>query len=230
LNLVLNAVEAMSSVETGARDLLISTEQSQPDEVLVAVRDSGPGIDPKDLERVFETFYTTKSSGTGMGLSISRSIVAAHGGRLWADVNAPRGAVFRFTLPAAGKDSRILLGRTAGPQRRAEALQQTCLVNGLSKVADDPIAERAGPVGVVGIGSDEDRRNRASGIDEMSVECDSGHCRHLDVGDQAGGFSPAMGCEEMGCRRESLDTVAQRPHEPSQRLAKELIIVDDRHQ
>jgi Histidine kinase-, DNA gyrase B-, and HSP90-like ATPase len=230
LNLVLNAIEAMSSIETGARDLLISTERLQPDAVLVTVRDSGPGIGQNDLERVFETFYTTKSDGTGMGLSISRSIIAAHGGRLWADVNAPRGAVFRFTLPAAAKDSRILLGRLAGAERRAEALQQTRLVNGLSKVADDPIVECAGPVGVVGVGSDEDRRNRVSGIDEMSVEVDSGHRRHMDVGDQAGGFGETRGCEEIGGRAESLDSVAQRPHEPSHGLAKELIIIDDRDQ
>jgi hypothetical protein len=230
LNLILNAIEAMNSVTTGARDLSISTERTQPDAVLVAVRDSGPGIDPNDLERVFETFYTTKSDGTGMGLSISRSIVAAHGGRLWADVNAPRGAVFRFTLPAAAKDSRILLGRLAGPERRAETLQQTRLVNGLSKVADDPIVERAGPVGVVGVGSDEDRRNRVSRIDEVSVEVDSGHPRHLDVGDQAGGFNQAVGCEEIGGRRESLDGVAQRPHEPSHRLAKQLVVLDERDQ
>jgi signal transduction histidine kinase len=66
------------------------------------VRDSGPGIDPTLLERVFEAFYTTKSSGTGMGLSICRSIVDAHGGRLWAEANEPRGAAFQFTLPGAG--------------------------------------------------------------------------------------------------------------------------------
>jgi signal transduction histidine kinase len=101
MNLILNAVEAMSSVEAGPRELLISTEQSQPGGVLVAVRDSGPGIDPDHLERVFEAFYTTKSSGVGMGLSICRSIIEAHGGRLWADVNTPRGAVFQFTLPSA---------------------------------------------------------------------------------------------------------------------------------
>jgi PAS domain S-box-containing protein len=230
LNLILNATQAMSSVEAGKRELSISTEHSQPGAVLVAVRDSGPGIDSKDLERVFETFYTTKSSGTGMGLSISRSIVAAHGGRLWADVNAPRGAVFRFTLPSVAKDSRLLLGRLAGPERRAEALQQTRLVNGLSKVADYPVVERAGPVGVVGVGSDEDRRNRVSGIDEVSVEVDSGHSRHLDIGDQAGGFSQAIGREEIGGRRESLDREAQRPHEPSHGLAKEPIIIDDRDQ
>jgi hypothetical protein len=194
------------------------------------VRDSGPGIDQNDLERVFETFYTTKSGGTGMGLSISRSIVAAHGGRLWADVNAPRGAVFQFTLPSAAKDSRILHGRLAGPQRRAEATQQTRLVNGLAKVADDSVAERARPVGIVGVGRDKDRRNRASGIDEMSVELDSGHCRHLDVGDQAGGFTQPMGSEEIGGRGESLDGVAQRPHQPSHGLAKKLIIIDDRNQ
>ena len=69
--------------------------------VLVEVRDSGPGIDREHLERVFEPFYTTKTSGVGMGLSICRSIIVAHGGRLWADANEPRGAVFRFTLPAA---------------------------------------------------------------------------------------------------------------------------------
>jgi PAS domain S-box-containing protein len=100
LNLVLNAVEAMGSVEWGARELLISAEQDQTG-TLVAVRDSGSGIDPARLERVFEAFYTTKSSGTGMGLSICRSIISAHGGRLWADANDPRGAVFQFTLPRA---------------------------------------------------------------------------------------------------------------------------------
>ena len=100
LNLILNAVEAMGSVEAGARELSISTEQDHTG-VLVAVRDSGPGIDPDHRERVFKSFYTTKSSGTGMGLSICRSIIDAHGGRLWAEANEPRGAVFQFTLPGA---------------------------------------------------------------------------------------------------------------------------------
>jgi PAS domain S-box-containing protein len=100
LNLILNAVEAMGSVEAEPRDLSISTEQHHTG-VLVAVRDSGPGFDPRDLERVFEAFYTTKSNGVGMGLSICRSIIDAHGGRLWAEVNEPRGAIFQFTLPAA---------------------------------------------------------------------------------------------------------------------------------
>jgi PAS domain S-box-containing protein len=100
LNLVLNAVEAMGSVDAGARELVISTEQDHTG-VLVAVRDAGPGIDPKHLERVFDAFYTTKASGTGMGLSICRSIIDAHGGRLWAEANEPRGAAFRFTLPSA---------------------------------------------------------------------------------------------------------------------------------
>jgi PAS domain S-box-containing protein len=100
LNLILNAIEAMSSGKAGERELLISTEQSQTNGVLAAVRDSGPGIDPEFLERVFEAFYTTKSGGVGMGLSICRSIVAAHGGRMWADANEPRGAVFQFTLPS----------------------------------------------------------------------------------------------------------------------------------
>jgi C4-dicarboxylate-specific signal transduction histidine kinase len=101
LNLVLNAVEAMASVEARARQLLISTEQNRADGVLVAVYDSGPGIESGRLERVFDAFYTTKSNGVGMGLSICRSIIGAQGGRLWADANKPGGAVFRFTLPNA---------------------------------------------------------------------------------------------------------------------------------
>jgi len=99
LNLILNAVEAMDSIEAGARDLLISTEQDHTG-VRVAVRDSGPGIDPAHLERVFEAFHTTKSMGLGMGLSICRSIIDAHGGRLCASANVPRGAMFQFTVPA----------------------------------------------------------------------------------------------------------------------------------
>jgi signal transduction histidine kinase len=104
LNLILNAAEAMGSVEVEARELVISTEQDHAN-LLVSVRDSGPGIDPAHLERVFDAFYTTKSSGTGMGLSICRSIIDAHGGKLWAEANEPRGAVFRFTLPTAQEDS-----------------------------------------------------------------------------------------------------------------------------
>ena len=104
LNLVLNAVEAMSSVE-GVRKLSINTEQNEAGDILVAVRDSGPGIDSEQLDRVFEPFYTTKASGVGMGLSICRSIIGAHGGRLWVDANQGGGAVFQFTLPAAQEDS-----------------------------------------------------------------------------------------------------------------------------
>jgi C4-dicarboxylate-specific signal transduction histidine kinase len=104
LNLVLNAVEAMSSVDDGSRELSISTGRGA-DAILIAVRDSGPGIDPEHFERVFQSFYTTKPEGIGMGLAICRSIVGAHEGRLWADANEPRGAVFQFTLPAGNNDS-----------------------------------------------------------------------------------------------------------------------------
>ncbi|WFU66116.1 ATP-binding sensor histidine kinase [Bradyrhizobium brasilense] len=100
LNLILNAAEAMSSVEEGARELLISTEHDQTG-AIVGVRDSGPGIDPAHFDRVFDAFYTTKSGGTGMGLSICRSIIHAHGGKLWVKANEPRGAAFQFTLPDA---------------------------------------------------------------------------------------------------------------------------------
>jgi PAS domain S-box-containing protein len=104
LNLILNAIEAMSSVD-GPRELVVSTEQRQMDGV-VTVRDSGPGIDPDQRERVFEAFYTTKSSGVGMGLSICRSIIDVHGGRLWIEANKPRGAAFQFTLPSAVSQTR----------------------------------------------------------------------------------------------------------------------------
>ena len=99
LNLILNAIEAMGSVQEGPRELSISTERTEDRGALVVVLDSGPGIDKKHLERVFEPFYTTKVSGLGMGLSICRSIIDAHGGRLWVEANKPRGARFQFTLP-----------------------------------------------------------------------------------------------------------------------------------
>ena len=104
LNLVLNAVEAMSSVEDATRAIWIGTGQLQSS-ILVAVRDSGPGIDPEHLERVFEPFHTTKTNGIGMGLSICRSIIAAHGGRLWVEANRPGGAIFQFTLPTGLDDT-----------------------------------------------------------------------------------------------------------------------------
>ena len=105
LNLILNAVDATSSAEEGARELTISTELTKTSSILVEVRDSGPGIDPEHLDRIFKPFYTTKTSGIGMGLSICRSIIDAHGGRLWAEANQPRGAILQFTLPAGVEDS-----------------------------------------------------------------------------------------------------------------------------
>ena len=103
LNLILNAAEAMGSAAEGTRELLIGTEHDQTG-ARVAVRDSGPGIDPGRFDRVFDAFYTTKSGGTGMGLSICRSIIHAHGGKLWVEANEPRGAVFQFTLPDAERE------------------------------------------------------------------------------------------------------------------------------
>jgi PAS domain S-box-containing protein len=99
LNLIINAVEAMSGLTEGPRELLISTGKAEMGGVLVTVRDSGPGLAPAALERLFEAFYTTKPNGLGMGLSICRSIIEAHHGRLWATANSPHGAVFQFTLP-----------------------------------------------------------------------------------------------------------------------------------
>jgi C4-dicarboxylate-specific signal transduction histidine kinase len=103
LNLMMNAIEAMRGVDEGPRDLWVDSERLESTDVLIAVRDSGSGLDPQSLDRLFEAFYTTKPDGLGMGLAISRSIIEAHGGRLWATANAPRGAVFQFTLPTGGE-------------------------------------------------------------------------------------------------------------------------------
>jgi PAS domain S-box-containing protein len=99
LNLILNAIEAMSSANQATRELRVSSGNTESGDVVVAVADSGLGLSPANLERVFDPFYTTKPDGLGMGLSICRSIIETHGGRLWVSANMPRGAVFRFTLP-----------------------------------------------------------------------------------------------------------------------------------
>jgi signal transduction histidine kinase len=98
LNLIVNAVEAMRDLP-GSRELLISSSWTDADCISVMIRDTGPGLAPLNLARLFEPFYTTKSTGLGMGLSICRSIIEGHGGRLWATPNLPRGAVFTFALP-----------------------------------------------------------------------------------------------------------------------------------
>lgn len=105
LNLVINAVEAMSGAGGELRELLVSTGRTETGDVYVAVRDSGPGVDPSRAGRLFEAFYTTKPSGTGIGLAICRSIVEAHGGRLWVETNQPQGAVFQFTVPAQSESA-----------------------------------------------------------------------------------------------------------------------------
>jgi signal transduction histidine kinase len=105
LNLVINAVEAMSAVTDRPRILTISVERVEPGNVLVAVKDTGAGIDPQIADRIFESLFTTKPNGMGMGLSICRSIIEAHGGRFRASPNTPHGAIFQFTLPTEGRQA-----------------------------------------------------------------------------------------------------------------------------
>jgi PAS domain S-box-containing protein len=105
MNLIVNAVEALSSVSEGSRDLVITTGKGEPDGVLVVVRDSGPGLSSPGPERIFDAFNTTKPGGLGMGLSICRTIIEAHGGRLWATAAQPQGAIFQFTLPVQSSQS-----------------------------------------------------------------------------------------------------------------------------
>jgi signal transduction histidine kinase len=101
LNLVMNGIEALSSVKAGARDLFITTRNSDGDQVQVTVRDSGPGIGPDAIGKIFDPFYTTKPDGMGMGLSICRSIIQNHGGRLMAVANEGPGTSFHFTIARA---------------------------------------------------------------------------------------------------------------------------------
>jgi PAS domain S-box-containing protein len=99
LNLIMNAIEAMSGAGERQRELVVITRHVEPDQAQVTVQDSGVGIDPERMDRIFDSFYTTKPGGMGMGLSISRSILQAHGGRLWSTANDGRGTSFHFTLP-----------------------------------------------------------------------------------------------------------------------------------
>jgi C4-dicarboxylate-specific signal transduction histidine kinase len=100
INLVINAIQAMATVMDRPRELLIRSGMQEPDQLVVAVRDSGIGIAPEKLSQVFDTFFTTKADGMGMGLSICRSIIEAHGGQVWASSNDGPGVTFQFTLPS----------------------------------------------------------------------------------------------------------------------------------
>jgi signal transduction histidine kinase len=100
LNLILNAIESTSARSEEQRELLLTSQSQGPDQIVITVQDSGVGIDPGNVDLIFEPFFTTKSSGMGMGLSISRSAIEAHGGRLWATPNQGPGATFQFSLPA----------------------------------------------------------------------------------------------------------------------------------
>ena len=103
LNLIVNGVEAMSGVTERTRELTVSSTLAGPGSVLVAVKDTGSGLDPSVAERMFQPFFTTKPDGLGMGLAICRSIIEAHGGRLWVSPRAPHGADVRFTVPLWAK-------------------------------------------------------------------------------------------------------------------------------
>jgi two-component system, LuxR family, sensor kinase FixL len=105
LNLIINGMEAIAKSKQGERELTVSSGKDESNNLIVAVRDSGEGLDPANIEHVFDAFFTTKPDGMGMGLAISRTIIESHGGRLWATSNSPTGAVFQFTLPAASESA-----------------------------------------------------------------------------------------------------------------------------
>jgi signal transduction histidine kinase len=101
LNLIMNAVEATGAVLEGLHELVASSRLYPPDSVVVAVRDNGMGIEPANLDRIFQPFFTTKASGMGMGLTVTKSAIEAHGGKLWATPNAGQGMTFQFSVPAS---------------------------------------------------------------------------------------------------------------------------------
>jgi signal transduction histidine kinase len=105
----MNGIEAMNTITDRPREMLIRSSQHESNQVLVAVQDSGIGIDSHNLEKIFDAFYTTKSQGMGMGLAISRSIVQNHGGRLWATPNDGPGATFQFTLQVGSGEEKPLM-------------------------------------------------------------------------------------------------------------------------
>jgi C4-dicarboxylate-specific signal transduction histidine kinase len=113
LNLIMNAIEAMSAVSHGSRELLIGTSTDASGAVRITVQDSGPGLNPETFDRLFDPFYTTKANGMGMGLSICRSIVEAHDGRIWASPTAGSGSTFHFILPGAVDRGAALIGAAA---------------------------------------------------------------------------------------------------------------------
>ena len=107
LNLLRNALDSMSAINDRPKQLIIRTAISESDHVTLAVQDSGPGVDPANLERIFDAFYSTKTGGLGMGLSVCRAIVEAHRGKLWATTGAPHGATFQLTLPVIADDGSV---------------------------------------------------------------------------------------------------------------------------
>jgi C4-dicarboxylate-specific signal transduction histidine kinase len=129
LNLIMNAVDAMSGLYEGTRELCIRTGQTTSGDVLVTVQDSGPGMDAQSSDHLFDAFYSTKPRGLGIGLSICRAIIEAHGGRLWADLSEPHGAIFQFTLPQMRSDrmSRAL-------QRRSKMEVEKCAASESAEV------------------------------------------------------------------------------------------------
>jgi signal transduction histidine kinase len=105
INLMINGIQAMADIGGDSRELLIESRRDGDGHVVVAVQDSGPGIDPESANQLFDAFFTTKTEGMGMGLSICRSIIEAHGGQVWASNKAGHGAIFQFSLPSIGDAS-----------------------------------------------------------------------------------------------------------------------------
>lgn len=137
---------------------------------------------------------------------------------------------FSSPCPAPTANSRIRFRWVTGPQSCANALGETLFVNWLAQVAYDPVVQGASPVNIIGESGHENCRYRAVRVDEASMELEPRHDRHVDVGDQTGCFGEARGREKFGCRRKNLDSIAQRPHEPTHGLTKGPIIFNNRHQ
>ena len=218
INLVHNAIEAMAGVTDRAKSLVLSSRR-EGEELLIQVRDHGVGI--KDPTLIFEPFFTTKESGMGMGLSICRSIVEAHGGRVWATANEDAGMTFSFTLP-------LSFGRFGAPQSCADGCKQLLTVKRLFKVTiafDDRGVLRP----KLGTPRNQDDRQLRPLRQRQSSQFNSIHIGHADVGDQTIDVGQAATFPEHSGRRVQANIVASRLQQIGKGLERPMVVINDGH-
>ena len=225
VNLITNAIDSMSAV-SGLRILSVKSRIQDDGEIRISVADTGAGIAPQDIDRIFNPLFTTKANGMGMGLAICRSIMEVHQGRLWAAPNTPRGTVFHFLLGPKQHGSVSRPGRSTTDNRDAprrgrrpaersglglqglfDALDKRIRLKRLLKEANGATRKRICFQTRVMTCGDHDHRRRVSGCHEVPHEFDAAHARHLDVGDDAGKAGDHSASEEIFGGREAAHII-----------------------